>query len=90
MRSIDPEYLQHRADELGLDRGKILATIQTSLDRRFPGKVRAKSLNNGVLRIVTPSASLASELRLMQVMLIAEFHDLGAEFERLSITIAPL
>ncbi len=89
MQSIDPDYWRKRSSELGLERGDILMQIQANLDQRYPGKTRALSLNNGVLRLTTPSAPLAAELRLSQVELIKDFKSLGAEFERLSITIAP-
>lgn len=65
------DYLKRRAEELGLDRADVLSDVQAWLDQKFPGKARALSLNNGVLRIVTPSASVASELRLEQSLLLA-------------------
>ncbi len=63
------KYLKERANELGLERSDQLAKIQTFLDELYPGQCRAAALNNGVLVITTPSASLASELRLRQVEL---------------------
>lgn len=65
------DYLQQRAGELGLERGDQLVAIQAYLDGLYPGQCRAASLNDGVLKITTPSASLASELRLRQVEILA-------------------
>ncbi len=64
------DYLQKKASQLGLERGDQLAEIQKYLDSLYPGQTRAASLNDGVLKIVTPSASMASELRMNQVSLL--------------------
>lgn len=64
------DYLQKRAAELGLDRADQLAEIQAYLDRLYPGQCRAVSLNEGVLKITTPSASMASELRMRQTEIV--------------------
>jgi hypothetical protein len=64
------DYLQKRAAELGLDRADQLAEIQAYLDRLYPGQCRAASLNDGVLKITTPNASMASELRMRQAEII--------------------
>lgn len=66
------EYINQKAQELDLERGESLAKIQAILDRLYPGQARAKSLNQQVLKIVTPNASLASELRLRQSEIIRE------------------
>ena len=58
------DYLQQRAAEMGLDRADQLAEIQAYLDKLYPGQCRAVSLHDGVLKISTQNASLASELRL--------------------------
>lgn len=60
------DYLQKRAGEMGLDRADQLAEIQTYLDGLYPGQCRAVSLHDGVLKITTHNASLASELRMRQ------------------------
>ncbi len=60
------DYLQKKARQLGLERGDQLKAIQAYLDKKYPGLCRAASLNEGVLKITTPSASVASELRLSQ------------------------
>ena len=64
------DYLQKRAAEMGLDRADQLADIQAYLDGLYPGQCRAVSLHEGVLKISTPNASLASELRLRQVEIL--------------------
>lgn len=73
------DHLKRRAAELGLDRANQLADIQAYLDERFNGQCRAVSLNDGVLKITTPSASLASELRLGQVEVAARLKQYGVQ-----------
>lgn len=63
------DYLQRRATELGLERADTLLIVQKLLDQWYPLQVRVVSLNDGVLRLVTPSAVVAGELRLRQVEL---------------------
>lgn len=65
------DYLQKKAAELDLGRGQQLTVIQEYLDGLYPGQCRAVSLNEGVLKITTPSASVANELRLRQVELLS-------------------
>ena len=81
---IEDEYFARKRAELGLDRADDLARIQTVLDRWFPGQVRARQLHQGVLRLQTPSASVASELRMRQLEL---FQACGLQNIRLAITI---
>jgi predicted nucleic acid-binding Zn ribbon protein len=57
------DYLGKKGKSLQLDRANDLQKIQTLLDKWYPGKARAISLNNGVLRISTQSSSVANELR---------------------------
>ena len=57
------DYLEKKAQKLDLGRGDELVQVQKMLDDWYPGKVRAQSLNNGKLTIVTTSSSLANELR---------------------------
>ena len=64
---LEPDYFERKRKELRLDRGDTLGRVQQWLDARYPGKVRAKSLNRDILRLVTPSSSLAGELRMTQV-----------------------
>lgn len=64
------DYLQRKAQALDLSRGDSLRLVQSYLDTLYPNQTRALSLNQGVLKIVTPNASLASELRLHQVAIV--------------------
>jgi hypothetical protein len=83
------DYLKKKAEQLRLDRGDALTDIQTELEKRYPGQVRAVSLNDGVLRLITPSSGVASELRLGQVELIKTLK-LTEPQKRLAITIRDL
>jgi hypothetical protein len=89
---IDPEYFAHKRTELGMDRMDILVQIQSTLDVWYPQQTRVQRLHRGVLRIVTPNASVASDLRLRQLELINLHSDKTAthEIERLQISIASL
>jgi hypothetical protein len=82
---LENDYFARKRVELGLDRGDSLAAVQRALDALYPGLVRALSLNDGVLRLTTPNSSVASELRLRQVELLAKFNN--AEIKRLQIAI---
>lgn len=84
MQPIDPDYFKARSEQLGLDRAETIEHIQADLDALYPGKIRVISLNRGVLKIITPSAPVASELRLGQTRIIALAPD---EIERLQIVI---
>lgn len=64
------DYLSKRADQLRLDREQTLGAAQKLLDELYPDQARALSLNNEVLKIVTPNASVASELRFRQVQIL--------------------
>lgn len=57
------DYLQKKSAKLGLDRAHTLRAIQQRLDNMFPGECRAVSIQDGVLRVTTPNASVAGELR---------------------------
>lgn len=59
-------YLAKKSAELGLERGDQLVAIQAYLDELYPGQCRAVGLNDGVLKITTPNASVAGELRMRQ------------------------
>lgn len=83
---IDPDYFEAKKAELGMDRQDVLVRVQKQLDSWYPGQTRAKSLNNNVLRIVTPNSAVANELRLRQIELLQAL-ELDA---RLAITIATL
>lgn len=85
------DYLKKRGEQLRLDRGENLELIQAELDQRYPREVRALSLNDGVLRLITPTAAVASELRLNQVELLATFKQkTGENITRLAISIRSL
>jgi Dna[CI] antecedent, DciA len=64
------EYFQRKRAELGMEREDVLVGVQTVLDEWYPGLTRAKRLHQGVLRVVTPSASVAGELRMRQLELL--------------------
>ena len=81
------DYLAKRARELGLSRGHDLQRIQAWLDDHYGGQVRAISLNHGVLKLVTPSAALASDLRLGQVELLRQVKTNSQIVQKVVITI---
>lgn len=68
---IEPDYFAKKRRELGMDREDVLAGIQRVLDGWYPGQVRARQLHQGTLRLVTPNSSVASELRMRQMELLA-------------------
>jgi hypothetical protein len=81
------DYFAKKRAELGMDRGDVLTRIQATLDAWYPGAVRAKRLHQGVLTLLTPSASVASELRMRQVEFLQVCE---LEAVRLSISISQL
>lgn len=82
------QHLAKKAKKLDLDRGHTLVRIQAILEDLYPNKTRAKSLNNGVLKVVTESSVVASELRLNQVSIIQLISKrTGHIIERLYISI---
>ena len=87
MSGIDREYLEQRMKELGVGRSDQLTAIQIWLDKSFPGTVRALRIQRAVLTLTTPSASLASELRLNQHAIKRAGLELGIEITRLQIQI---
>lgn len=84
---IEPEYFARKARELGLNRADDLERVQAVLERWYPGQARARRLHQGVLRVITPSAPLASELRMRQMELM---RTCGLEDVRLAISIEML
>jgi hypothetical protein len=66
---LEPDYFANKRAELGMDRADKLTEIQTKLDEWYPDQVRARQIHQGVLRLVTPNSSVASELRMRQVEL---------------------
>lgn len=67
---IESSYFERKRGELGLDRADTLARVQRLVDSWYPGKVRARQWHRGVLRLVTSSAAVASELRMRQLELV--------------------
>jgi hypothetical protein len=84
---FEPEYFARKRRELGLDREDKLAVVQSWLDERYPGQARAKKLHQGVLRVVTPNASVASDLRMRQLELLMA---VKLEEIRLAVSISSL
>jgi hypothetical protein len=84
---LEPDYFAKRRAELGFDRVDQLDAIQKWCDERYPGRVRVKRLHQGILRVVTTSSGVASELRMRQRELL-EAYDLGET--RLAISIGTL
>lgn len=68
---LEADYFERKRRELGLDREDQLKRVQAWLEERYPGQVRARQLHRGVLKLDTPSAPVASELRLRQLELLA-------------------
>jgi hypothetical protein len=67
---LEGNYFDQKRKQLGMDRLDILTRIQQWLDANYPGQARAKQLHLGTLRVVTPNASVASDLRMRQVELV--------------------
>lgn len=84
---LEADYFARKRQQLGLDRADTLTMVQAWLDERFPEQTRAKRLHRGTLRIITPSAAVASELRMRQLELLAA---VGLAETRLAVTIQSL
>lgn len=80
------QYLQKRAQELGLERGRALKDAQAVLDDFCSGQARAKSLNNGTLQVTTSSSVVASELRLNQIAILNQLDDTSIKKLHIKIT----
>lgn len=65
------DYLDKKAQKLDLGRADDLGGVQKLLEKWYPGKVKAQSLNKGTLRLVTTSSSVANELRFRQQEILA-------------------
>ena len=81
----EKDYFEQKRADLGMDRGAKLTEVQATLDKWYPGQARAKMLHQGVLRIWTKSASVASELRMKQVELL-KLHDLSETRLQISVS----
>lgn len=85
------DHFERKRRELGMERQDVLTGVQALLDGWYPGQVRAKRLHQGVLRLVTASASVAGELRMRQVELLGAAEKLGGERpKRLAISIGQM
>jgi hypothetical protein len=87
---IDPSYFEKKRQQLGMDRGDALAVVQGWLDQHYPAQTRAKQLHQGVLRVVTPNASVATDLRMRQMELLEVACAADASTQRLVISIEAL
>lgn len=81
------DYLKKKARQLGLERGDFITAAQAYMDGRWPGQVRVLSFNGGLVRLVTPNAALASELRLGQLEILRELRRRDPAVEQLAVTI---
>jgi len=84
---LESDYFARKRQELGLERADDLERVQRALDAWYPGLARARQLHRGVLRVVTSSASVASELRMRQLEL---GQVLGMDDVRITITIGTI
>lgn len=85
------DHFERKRSALGMEREDVLVALQALLNSWYPGQVRAKKLHQGILRLVTPSASVASELRMRQVELLDAVAQLANERPiRIAITIAAI
>ncbi len=88
---LEPDYFARLRAKLGMDREDVLVGIQKVLDDWYPQKVRARQLHQGTLRLETPSAGVAGELRMRQVELLNLVENLAGERpKRLAISIGQL
>lgn len=87
---IDPGYFEKKRRELGMDRADVLADVQALIEKWYPGKVRVRQLHQGTLRIVTPSAAVANELRMRQFEILEGVVWPDGRPRRLAISIAQL
>jgi hypothetical protein len=70
MEKLPADYFEQKRRELGMAREDDLARVQSVLEQWYPGRARAKRLHQGVLRVMTPSASVAAALRMRQMELL--------------------
>lgn len=65
------DILAKRQIELDIGRSDILIQAQKELDKLYPGRCRALAIRDGVIKIITASASVAGDLRIRQVAFLA-------------------
>ncbi len=82
---MDSNYLNRRAQELGLGREETLQKVQAWLDAQYPGRCRALSLNDGKLKLTTPDSVVASDLRMRQIEVLNHFAAEGVKTLAISI-----
>jgi len=88
---LEPDYFARLRAKLGMEREDVLGGVQKVLDEWYPGKVRARQLHQGILRLETPSAGVAGELRMRQVELLDAVEQMAGERpKRLAISIGQL
>lgn len=64
------DYLRQKAEQLGLSRLDALTKCQNVLNGLYPEQTRVLSLNQQILKVITPSATVAGDMRLRQVELL--------------------
>lgn len=84
---LEPDYFAKKRADLGFNRVDQLAVVQAWCDEHYPTQVRVKQLHQGVLRLVTPSASVAGALRMRQIELLQQVQLVGT---RLQISVGTL
>jgi hypothetical protein len=84
------DYLARRSVDLGLDRGNTIAAIQVLLDESYPTLTRVLSVQDGLVRVVTPNASLASDLRLKQLQILPQLQTIDATITKLVVSVRSL
>jgi len=88
MKSIK-DLLLKKADDIDSSHIQTdLQMVQKELDRYFMGKIKIASFNKGIALVTTTSASVASNMRMMQKQLIDDINsNLKNQIERFIIRI---
>jgi hypothetical protein len=84
------DYLARRSVELGLGRGDTISSIQALLDESYPALTRVLSVQDGLVRVVTPNASLASDLRLKQLQILPQLQSFDATITKMVVQVRSL
>lgn len=80
------DLLRKKADDIDLETKKSeINLIQEVLDRHFKGYAHAQKLQDGRLNIKVGSSSMASEVRMQQVVIVEELNRLRLQVKRLVI-----
>lgn len=72
------DYLKARAAKLGIGRLGAIEACQTEIEKLYPGQIHVLSLNQQILKIATPNASVAQDLRLRQVEILISLRKVAA------------